>query len=338
MKLAAPAPPQRPHSGLPRVDAAGCGFCGSSEAEPAVDGVGDWFFGCVAEPSDFVRCTQCGSLWQPRPLAPKSLPAAYAEYYTHAEEDGDLLGGSARARLRGRYARRMLCERPSIADRFGGALFAAISRDPGQLEAALRFVPRAPARVLDYGCGSGLFLRRLREFGHEVEGVDFDPVAVSAVRASGIACRTPDEVPDDEWRASFDAITLSHVIEHVPDPRALLGQLASWLKPGGSLFIECPNANATGLALFGRYWRGLEAPRHLAIPSPDGLERALDEAGLAVSRRIVRAGVREWVWADSLAVVPEQIRAAIRGQMTDAPPETLTNAEFITLTARKIAA
>src|SRR6202041_517153 len=66
---------------------------------------------------------------------------------------------------------------------------------------------------------------------------------------------------------SFDAVTMNHVIEHVPDPIALLAEVNRILKPGGRLVSITPNVQSWGHSLFGECWRGLESPRHLQILS-----------------------------------------------------------------------
>ena len=86
------------------------------------------------------------------------------------------------------------------------------------------------------------------------------------------------------WEGTFDHITLVHVLEHVPNPLDLLARLFAWLKPVGTLFVEPPNADATGPAILDQYWRGLEAPRHFALPTRGALTGALEHAGFAIAR------------------------------------------------------
>jgi SAM-dependent methyltransferase len=81
---------------------------------------------------------------------------------------------------------------------------------------------------------------------------------------------------------SFDAVIMSHVIEHVPHPRELLTECARVLKPGGRLVMLTPNAESFGLDYYGRCWRGLEPPRHLQIFSQLALEQIAKQAGLNV--------------------------------------------------------
>jgi SAM-dependent methyltransferase len=91
----------------------------------------------------------------------------------------------------------------------------------------------------------------------------------------------PDlDLPD----ASFDAIVMNHVIEHIHDPRALLAECMRLLKKGGWLVATTPNARSTGLRQFGEHWRGLEVPRHLYLFTPEALDSAAESAGFQSAR------------------------------------------------------
>jgi 2-polyprenyl-3-methyl-5-hydroxy-6-metoxy-1,4-benzoquinol methylase len=102
-------------------------------------------------------------------------------------------------------------------------------------------------RVLDAGCGTGYGAVILRDAGaSQVVGVDIAAAVVEAARSQegpalnfeqGDAARLP--YPD----ASFDLVTCFEVIEHVPDPSAMLGELARVLDPAGVLAISSPNAD-----------------------------------------------------------------------------------------------
>lgn len=317
-----------------------CLFCGSEVSGRPVTIASDWFFGVVRNDFAFLRCTTCSSLLLRERPTPACLPLAYATYYTHNHSGPDDKffaddSPSASLRLKQAYVRRRYGGLDGLADRIGHFVYPLLARGRVETDAYYRFVPPPPARVLDYGCGGGEFLRRLRALGHDVTGVDFDRTSLAEVEASGIKAYTPDKIPEAGWQSSFDAITLGHVIEHVTDPRALLTQLLGWLRPGGLLYIETPNAEAEGLEVFGRYWRGLEAPRHLALPSANALLALLEDIGFRRAERFLRRSVRSWTWADSMAAAPEQERAALAARQATAAPETLANAEFIGVLCRK---
>jgi SAM-dependent methyltransferase len=94
---------------------------------------------------------------------------------------------------------------------------------------------------------------------------------VTVVQA-GLPCTT---LPPE----SFDVVTLSHVIEHLHDPRPALREIHRLLAPGGLVMITTPNLDAYGLEVFGRCWRGLEPPRHLVLYTSRSLGGLLSDAG-----------------------------------------------------------
>jgi SAM-dependent methyltransferase len=312
---------------------AACLFCGSGNAEIAADGVRDDFFKADDGVFRYLRCTDCGSLWlAERPVGAR-LIRAYESYYTHSEPKPAPTRPGVRGVLRDGYLRARFADKPSLLDRLVAA--AVAGRDNSGIDELLRFAPKAPAKLLDYGCGSGQYLLWMKPYGHELHGAEYDPHLLGNLAAAGITVHDVTTLGTDRWQAEFDHITLSHVLEHVPDPVALLSRLFGWLKPGGGLYLVLPNGGATGLTIFGSHWRGLEAPRHFALPSRDALHAALEAAGFIVERQHIDRSARSWVWGESIGVVPPGERAAIERAIAQAPPEDTTNAEFLTFLARR---
>jgi 2-polyprenyl-3-methyl-5-hydroxy-6-metoxy-1,4-benzoquinol methylase len=109
-----------------------------------------------------------------------------------------------------------------------------------ELVAAL---PGSVGRVLDVGCGSGGVGRSIRGRAAELVGIEFDPRSAEAARAiydevfvGDVADRLADVVPP------FDAILAYDVLEHLPDPKAVLYRLRSVAAPGALLHVSVPNA------------------------------------------------------------------------------------------------
>lgn len=138
--------------------------------------------------------------------------------------------------------------------------------------------------VLDVGCGDGRYLLQKREKGAQCYGVDIGESGISALKKSA-----PDiqlycgNLWDAGWpAASFDLINLCHVLEHVEDIDKLLPEIRRLLKPTGRLRIQVPNAASLTAKLFGRFWIGLDTPRHVYVFSRRNLHRYLKDSGFEV--------------------------------------------------------
>jgi 2-polyprenyl-3-methyl-5-hydroxy-6-metoxy-1,4-benzoquinol methylase len=98
-------------------------------------------------------------------------------------------------------------------------------------------------RILDVGCGSGLFLDALRRAGLRGTGIDSNLESVEACRAKGLDVQHIEvEALDAPGAPRFDAVTLFHVIEHLVDPVAALVKLRRLLQPGGVIAVSVPHS------------------------------------------------------------------------------------------------
>ena len=318
--------------GLERVDQ--CPWCGLETFEPCVDGVEDWFFGAVAGQFRYDRCAGCGSLvLRERPDA-QHIASAYANYYTHEAPDSDVNPGMRQA-LRDRLS-------AAISDQLTGlprqsalalAVRALIALSPGKASRMAswnRFLASGTLSVLDYGSGNGDFLRRAAQMGHQVAGVDFDADACAVAARSGFTVHHADGFDHADHLRAFDHVTANHVIEHVADPVALIAQFHAMLRDGGRLHVECPNAGAGGLAQYGKFWRGLEAPRHFTIPSRKALSDALAAAGFSDIQWFERSDVRADMDRQSA-----RARQAHGGSIADIGSGRVQGSEFITVIAHR---
>lgn len=124
----------------------------------------------------------------------------------------------------------------------------------------LRYVaersPLQGARLLDVGCGAGLLSEAMARAGADVTAIDLSPELVRIARLHALETGTTVEyrlqsVEDlaSADPAGFDAVTCMEMIEHVPDPPAIIDACARALRPGGRLFVSTLNRTPAAFAL-----------------------------------------------------------------------------------------
>jgi SAM-dependent methyltransferase len=128
---------------------------------------------------------------------------------------------------------------------------------------------RAPERVLDYGGGDGKLMAPFLRAGANCSVVDHYDSPCSGVRRLGAVI---DDLPNG---MTFDAIVCSHVLEHLVEPRKVVGALAARLTGDGVLFAEVPD----------EVWRVIpisDAVTHVNFFTPSSLKALMRKAGLEV--------------------------------------------------------
>lgn len=128
-------------------------------------------------------------------------------------------------------------------------------------------------RVLDLGCGAGIFLQLLAEAGIAASGVERDPVIAAYGRGMGFDITTADALDylqrAGEHAASpaFDGVYCSHFVEHLPVDvvQTLLARLARLLPPDGTLVLAFPDPESIRSQLLG-FWRD---PEHVRFYHPE---------------------------------------------------------------------
>jgi SAM-dependent methyltransferase len=237
-----------------------CLLCGSDRASLLFRQT-DRLYRTTEKQFGVVRCGQCGLVrLEPQP-PPEELRRYYPEAYWFAPDR------SLVTRLEESYRRVVLRGHVRFVER---ALRASSARGP----------------LLDVGCGGGLFLGMMRQRGFRVIGLDFSREAAALAWRHH---RAPAVVADLEHApfrpGSFAGMAMSHVLEHLPDPRAYLAAAHRLLAPDGRLAIFVPNAGSWQFRLLGRSWNGLDVPRHLFDYRDGDMERLLADSGFEVLRR-----------------------------------------------------
>ena len=197
------------------------------------------------EPFHYARCERCGTF----ELA--NVPSDLSAYYG-----------------------------PGYYDQMDQSLTAAqaeLSR--GQLATFAPFVSKG--RVIDIGPGMGAFLKQASGAFASRAAVERDQRCATLLRADGVeVVETDQPVAGIANLAPADAVTMFHVIEHVPNPMELVDAAAAKLLPGGVLTIATPNPQSLSFRVCGRWWRHVDAPRHLYLLPLDVIKARAERHGL----------------------------------------------------------
>jgi 2-polyprenyl-3-methyl-5-hydroxy-6-metoxy-1,4-benzoquinol methylase len=153
----------------------------------------------------------------------------------------------------------------------------------GSREGVVASVSRKPGKILDVGCGLGVFAKRMRERGWDAYGFEISQSAADKAKE-----RVGNDKIFDTWdqipRNWFDVVTLWHVLEHVQDPVNLIQKIRDSLKLGGWLVIEVPNFNSLSLQVFKESYIHHRIPDHVLYWSKMSLVRLLSDENFEVSK------------------------------------------------------
>jgi SAM-dependent methyltransferase len=248
LEAGAPLPPAPPESAPGRVAVPRCLLCAGERA--------DTLF--VEPPHTVVRCVSCGLVWVTPRFTECSLGAVYDESYWRSV--------APRARGYADYRR----DQPLYLKTFRRRL--AVVR---------RHVSR-PGTLLDVGCAAGFFMQVMRDEGWTVYGVEPSAGIVAHAREQlglgTIHVGTLDGAPHAP--GTFDLVTLWDVIEHVPDPIALLRRARELLRPDGTLILETQDIDSLVARLLGRRWHHFKHDEHLYHFGRSTVRELLARAGL----------------------------------------------------------
>ncbi|MBN1836913.1 MAG: class I SAM-dependent methyltransferase [Spirochaetales bacterium] len=217
-----------------------CPMCGADASRPFLAGEG----------CRYVRCSVCGLVFQnPQPLL-EDLRHRYADGYFRYELENEL-----------NFFNLM---RLGLADIRFDRLAARIPQ---------------PRRFLDVGCATGMLLQHIETQGWEVEGVELcRQSAEHGIRERSLRIHVGTLEEACLPSASFEVVHFSHLIEHVPDPRALLAEVRRVLAPGGWTIVTTPNVDGFQARWFRERWRSA-IPDHLVLFSKRTLRALLARAG-----------------------------------------------------------
>lgn len=137
-----------------------------------------------------------------------------------------------------------------------------------------------PKSLLDIGAGTGDFLLFAKSRGFEVVGVEPNEKARQLSSQKGIPLHQEIQNIIDQ---KYDAITLWHVLEHLPNLDDQIKTITSLLKNDGVLVIAVPNFNSYDASHYGKYWAAYDVPRHLWHFSKASIAKLFDPHGMEVT-------------------------------------------------------
>ncbi len=230
-----------------RVD---CPLCGSTELAVHLHSP-DLF---QHKPGAFTldRCASCGVVFQNPRLSIDGLDFYYKDFY-------DGLGEA------------------------GMEMIFGYGAEPYHNRALMMKAVATPARWLDVGGGHGHFCATAREHlpATQFDGLDFgDAITEAAARGwvdKAYRGMFPDVAPT--IAGAYDAISMSHYLEHVRDPKAELAAAQLALSPGGPLMIEVPDPEYRLGRVLGKWWLPWFQPQHQHLIPADRLGQLLRDAG-----------------------------------------------------------
>lgn len=129
------------------------------------------------------------------------------------------------------------------------------------------------AKVLDFGCGAGEFLKHIEEdfstFGYEPND--------DAKKAATKKTKKTQFISDirEVENESLDAITMWHVLEHIENRDAMLDLFFSKLKKNGKLIIAVPNPTSYDGKKYREFWAAYDVPRHIWHFTKSGMENLI---------------------------------------------------------------
>jgi len=162
---------------------------------------------------------------------------------------------------------------------------AYIEEESGQRETARRALERIEAHaarrgaILDLGCWVGFLLAEARERGWRTVGVEPSEFGSGYARDRlGLEVLTGDLFTAELERASFEAVVLGDVIEHLVSPADALARIRELLAPGGVVWLAVPDAGSAVARALGRRWWSV-LPTHVQYFTRGSLTTLLARSG-----------------------------------------------------------
>jgi SAM-dependent methyltransferase len=131
----------------------------------------------------------------------------------------------------------------------------------------VQLLPSFKARgvLLDIGCAHGANLKKLRELGWKVMGLEMNVASGEIARQLGLDVKIGKIEDGDFSSNSFDAVLMGMVLEHLHNPFDSLKMITNWIKPDGQLIFSIPYFDGFEFSWFQEYAYGVQLPHHIVF-------------------------------------------------------------------------
>jgi 2-polyprenyl-3-methyl-5-hydroxy-6-metoxy-1,4-benzoquinol methylase len=143
-----------------------------------------------------------------------------------------------------------------------------------------RHLTSTAPRYLDVGCSTGFVVEAARDAGWEAIGIDLNPSAIEFGKTRGLDLRTVALEDSGFAPASFDAVSLFDVLEHLLDPVRTLRTCTRLLESGGIVFLYVPNYDSASRLLMGKDAHFIWPTHHLNYYTPATIRDLMSREGL----------------------------------------------------------
>jgi SAM-dependent methyltransferase len=230
-----------------------CPVCGSEKYALFLSGK-DYFL--TGETFEIVKCSNCGFRFtNPRPEA-EELGKYYesTEYISHSDTRKGTFASIYQVVRKYTLSRKLV-----IISKF-----------------------QTNGDILDIGCATGQFIKYMSDHGWNATGIEPDEkTRARAISEFGLRVFSEEKL-NTFSPASFDVITMWHVLEHVSDLNGRMTQLKNLLKPGGTMFIAVPNCEAYDAEKYKEFWAGYDLPRHLYHFTKSDIKLLVENFGFTI--------------------------------------------------------
>jgi 2-polyprenyl-3-methyl-5-hydroxy-6-metoxy-1,4-benzoquinol methylase len=233
---------------------AACPVCHSSNFEPFIEAIDQTV---SRETFSLVKCLSCGFVFtNPRPFAAE-LGKYYKseDYISHSDTSKGFINSTYQT-----VRKYTLLKKLQLISRYFKT-----------------------GNVLDIGCGTGDFLKTMKDAKWEVQGVEPDAdarrIASEKLGTSVLNESEMQGLPNEH----FHVITMWHVLEHVPDLNKRVEELKRLLKPNGLIIVAVPNRDSLDAKIYGNLWAAYDVPRHLYHFRPKDIELLFKNHGMRVT-------------------------------------------------------